>query len=237
MLSIVLRYFRYPAVNHRNTARQERVALLLAGTAGFVDVVGYLTLHHLFTAHMTGNTSKLGVALGRGHLGAALPLAVVPFLFAGGIAAGTLLVDGGRRWAALGLQAILIAIYMGYGSTIVHGGTARDRTLTGFYVLAALATVALGLQTAALTEIRGVTVRTSYISGVLTNLAQGGARRFSGRERDRQPLALLLSLCLAYLVGATAGSYTLDEFALWCLAIPLAAVLATAVADLSTGWR
>jgi uncharacterized membrane protein YoaK (UPF0700 family) len=186
---------------------------------------------------MTGNTSKLGVALGHGNLDGALPLAVVPPVFVGGIAAGTWLVDSGRRWAAFGLQAVLIAAYMGYGSTVIHHGTVAGHTLTGFYVLAALATLALGLQTAALTEIRGTTVRTSYISGVLTNLAQGGVRRLSGRSRDGLPLLLLLGLCIAYLAGATLGSYTLDVFAIWCLAIPLAVILAAAAVDVSIDSR
>jgi uncharacterized membrane protein YoaK (UPF0700 family) len=186
---------------------------------------------------MTGNTSKLGVELGHGNLGLALPLAVVPLLFAGGIATGTWLVDSGRRWVAFGLQAVLIAAYMVYGSAVTHRGTVPGHTLTGFYVLAAFATLALGLQTATLTEIRGTTVRTSYISGVLTNLAQGGVRRLTGRSRDGLPLLLLLGLCIAYLAGATLGSYVLSAFALWCLAIPLAVILTAAAVDVSTDSR
>lgn len=50
-------------------------------------------------------------------------------------------------------------------------GSAPDDTLGGFYALLALATVALGVQTAAPTHIDATTVRTSDISGILTNLA------------------------------------------------------------------
>ena len=35
------------------------VALVLAFAAGFVDIVGYLSLYHAFTAHMTGTTVQL----------------------------------------------------------------------------------------------------------------------------------------------------------------------------------
>lgn len=215
----------------RNTAWKQQLALALAAVAGFVDVVGYLTLHHLFTAHMTGNTSKLGVALGHGDLSAALPLAVVPFLFMAGIASGTVLVDAGRRWAALALQAALVAAYMAYGSTVVRHGTVPDHTASGFYALAALATVALGLQTAALTEVQGATVRTSYISGVLTNIAQAGVRRLAGRGGRDRPLRLLALLCVVYLAGATLGSYTLAHLRLWSLAIPLGALAVLAARD------
>jgi uncharacterized membrane protein YoaK (UPF0700 family) len=206
----------------RNVHRQERLAVALAAVAGFVDVVGYLTLHRLFVAHMTGNTSKLGVALGHGDLGRALPLAVAPILFAAGVAAGTVLVDARRSAAAVVAQAALVAAFMSYGSTVAHDGTAPSRT-AAFYVLEAFATLALGLQTAALTEIGGATVRTSYISGVLTNLAQGLVRR----DRDK-PLALFAALIAAYLAGAAGGSWTLRELALWCLALPLVVLLAVA---------
>jgi len=215
----------------RNTAWKHQLALVLAAVAGFVDVVGYLTLHHLFTAHMTGNTSKLGVALGHGNLSSALPLAVVPFLFMAGIASGTVLVDAGRRWAALAVQAALVAAYMAYGSTVVRHGTVPDHTAAGFYALAALATVALGLQTAALTEVQGATIRTSYISGVLTHIAQSAVRRAGRGDRDDRPLLLLAGVCLAYLAGATLGSYTLGRIAVWCLAIPLGVLVAVAARE------
>lgn len=193
----------------------ERLALALAAVAGFVDVVGYLTLNHLFSAHMTGNASKLGVALGHGTLGDALPMAVALVLFAVGIAVGTVLVDAGRPAAALALQAVLIAAFM----AVVGSGRQP------YYALEACSTAALGLQTAALTHIGGTTIRTSYVSGVLTNLTQGLVRRARGEEVER-PLGLLAAILFAYGVGATVGSLTLHDLRIWCLAIPIGLLLA-----------
>ena len=195
----------------------EELALALAAVAGFVDVVGYLTLNHLFSAHMTGNASKLGVALGHGTLGDALPMAVALVLFAAGIAVGTVLVDARRPAAALVLQGALIAAFM----AIVGRGEHP------YYVLEACSTSALGLQTAALTQIGGTTIRTSYVSGVLTNLTQGLVRRARG-ERCERRLWLLAAILLAYLVGATVGSVTLHDLHIWCLAIPLALLAGSA---------
>ncbi|HET8527807.1 MAG TPA: YoaK family protein [Gaiellaceae bacterium] len=207
------------------------IALLLAAVAGFVDAVGYLTLHHLFTAHMTGNASKLGVALAHGRLGDALPLVLAPVFFVCGIAGGTLLVDRRARRRLFAVQAALIAAYMAYGSTVVHGETGPGHARVGFYVLAALATVALGLQTAALTEIGGTTVRTTYVSGTLTNLTMTAVRRLSGRDTKPHRLRLLFGVWLAYVVFATAGAFTLRELSVWCLAFPTAALLALALAS------
>lgn len=213
-----------------NTQRVRALVVVLAALAGFIDVVCYLTLHHLFTAHMTGNTSKFGVALGRGRLWDALPLAVAPLLFVGGIVLGTLLVDAGLRRTLLVAQAALVAAFMGYGSQIVRNGSVPDHRLGGFYVLAALAITALGLQTAAFTELGGRTVRTTYVSGVLTHLAQALARRLYGRGLDTRRIVLLVAIWLAYAGGATLGSYTLGVFSLWCLAGPTAVLLVAAAA-------
>lgn len=210
------------------------IALVLGGVAGFVDAVGYLTLHHLFTAHMTGNASKLGVALAHGQLGDALPLVLAPAFFVVGIAAGTVLVDLRSRRLLFAVQAALVAVYMGYGSTVVHGETGPGHGRIAFYVLAALATVALGLQTAALTEISGSTVRTTYVSGMLTRIAMTGTRRLLGRKAPRDRLRLLAGIWLAYVVCATAGAYGLRELSVWCLAFPTAALLALAIA--SSSW-
>jgi uncharacterized membrane protein YoaK (UPF0700 family) len=218
-------------VSDRNTTSTARLAVVLAGVAGFLDVVGYVTLHHVFTAHMTGNTSKLGLTLGRAHAGAALPLAVVPFFFATGIAAGTVLVDLRRRWLALALQAALVAVYMVYGSSVVHDGSVPDHAAGGFYALAAVATVSLGLQTAALTQLQGETVRTSYISGVLTNLTQAGVRRLSGRGARKGRLLLLGAILGAYLAGAVLGGVMVGGTALWALALPLAVLVGAAGYD------
>ncbi len=49
--------------------KQEKIglAMLLAWVAGFVDAGGYLTLAHVFTSHMSGNTVAMGAHLGNGQ--------------------------------------------------------------------------------------------------------------------------------------------------------------------------
>lgn len=207
-----------------NIASRETLAVALAAVAGFLDVVGYLTLHHLFTAHMTGNASKLGVAIARGDPLPLAALAVAPVLFVGGIAAGTLLADRGRRRAAFALQAALVAGFMSYGAAVVRHGTV-DQSSVAFYVLECLAILALGLQTAAFTEIAGETTRTTYVSGMLTRLGQLLVRR-----GDRRRLRILAGIWLAYAAGATLGAYLLGPLALWCLALPLAVLVGVTAA-------
>lgn len=44
--------------NHPGT--KTAVALVLTFAAGCTDIIGFLTLYHIFTAHMTGVTVHLG---------------------------------------------------------------------------------------------------------------------------------------------------------------------------------
>lgn len=240
------------------------MALVLASVAGFVDAVGYVVLNGLFTAHMSGNTARLGVLLGHGDAPASIPqtalaLAAAISLFVFGIAVGTVVNElatrrGVRSIAAmvLGLQGLLLAIFMVYGAAAV-GHALSVHSPRGFYVLAALAIVSIGLQACALRQIAGRTVRTTYISGVLTNLAQelvnylfwlrDGAERPArsylgdvlglGSRRESGHRALLLGgIWSSYLFGAVSGAWTEQRLGPWALALPILALAITALADL-----
>ncbi len=54
------------------------LALLLSFNGGYVDTAGFLALHGLFTAHVTGNFVTLGASLALGITGAAAKLLALP---------------------------------------------------------------------------------------------------------------------------------------------------------------
>jgi len=105
-------------------AAQPRVAYVLAAIGGFVDAVGFLTLFGLFTAHLSGNTARLGVALGRGELAIALTYAVPVVGFFAAVVLGALWTescrDTGRR--ALGpllvIEAGLVTLLLVLGTVL-----------------------------------------------------------------------------------------------------------------------
>jgi uncharacterized membrane protein YoaK (UPF0700 family) len=215
-----------------------RLALVLAGVAGFVDAVGLLTLAGLFTAHMSGNTARLGADLGRGRWEDALPYVVAVVVFLVGIAAGTALGEGtgGDRGASrlrvvLLTEAALLAVLIAYAAVLVpHDRSPSRHTVLAFYVPAALAILAMGLQASALSRGGGAPTRMTVLFVLLTNLAQQVARRLL-RRRDRDAarrVRLLAGVAVAYLAGATAGGLLEPRLALWCLAVPALALAGTA---------
>jgi uncharacterized membrane protein YoaK (UPF0700 family) len=226
------------------------IAPALALVAGFVDAVGYLTLHGLFIAHMSGNTVKFGVEAGRGNLGAAAPVGVAVLLFVAGVALGTVAAELAARRrvravaaAVLAIQAGLIASFLFYGRSVVAGGQVSDHSLSGFYVLAALGVLSMGIQTAALRQFGGQSINTTYVTGVLTALTQettnylfwlhdrgrrderhsflGRVLGLGSRQDARRRVVLLGSVFLAYAAGGIAGSFSDGRIQLWSLLAPL----------------
>src|SRR5215475_9506323 len=54
------------------------LALLLSFNGGYVDTAGFLALHGLFTAHVTGNFVTLGATVATGSAGALPKLLALP---------------------------------------------------------------------------------------------------------------------------------------------------------------
>ena len=214
------------------------IALALAGVAGFVDAVGFIVLRGLFTAHMSGNAAQVGVRLGHGDVAAAVPLIVAIALFIVGVALGTAVDElatrrGVRATTALtlALQAVVVAAFMAYGEARIGAGRVSDHGLGGFYVLAALAIIAMGLQASSIRRVAGQSVRTTYITGVLTDFARGAVERVARGSNAETVVGLLGGIVVLYLAGATLGSVAQRWAGMWALAVPLAALLAAAAAD------
>jgi len=237
------------------------VAVALASVAGFIDAVGFITLRGLFVAHMSGNSVKFGVFAGGGNFSLAVPAAVAVALFVAGVALGTVAAElaARRRFRSvaatvLGVQAALIAAFMLYGSTILTGRQVAGRSLGGFYVLAGLAVVSMGIQTSALRQVAGRTVSTTYVTGVLTALTQEATNYLfwlrDGPEREERHsflsrtlklgsrsdsgsrVVLLASVWSAYTAGGVLGSFCDGRIKLWSLALPLAVLAAIIARDL-----
>jgi uncharacterized membrane protein YoaK (UPF0700 family) len=234
---------------------------VLAGVAGFVDAVGFITLRGLFVAHMSGNSIKFGVRAGRGELSAAAPAGVAVVLFVCGVAIGTVAAEVATRRrvgpvaaTVLTIQAGLIAAFMLYGRTVISGRQVVDHSLAGFYVLSGLGVLSMGMQTAALRQLGGRTISTTYVTGVLTSLTQeatnyifwlrDGASRderqsflsrvleLGSRRESRTRIILLGAVLVGYTGGGVFGSFCDGQIELWSLLVPLAALLAVIAIDL-----
>lgn len=150
------------------------VAFLLTFVAGFVDIVGYIAVYHLFTANMTGDTVHLGHDLVTGqHIPALLALSVLGGFMLGSIG-GRALMEAGARMHVRSVASITIAIeaalVLGFVAVFnTHSGAKSPATICLLLILLA---IAMGIQTASLTRIGPLTVHTTFVTGMLNKLAQ-----------------------------------------------------------------
>lgn len=239
----------------RRFERRSVAAPALAGVAGFVDVVSYVSLN-VFTAHMSGNSARLGVYLGRGAYHDVLVAAFAIGVFIVSIVLGTclmeILVRRGNRAPEATLvvaQAVLLGIFAAVGAAGAVHGLVPHAPAVRFYGLVACAVTAIGLQTSCLQRVSGRTVRTTYVSGMLTSLADEVATltvvRSSARRDPRpsylldelemkrgsaavQRIMLLAAIWLAYAAGAVGGAFAQRSWQMRSLLIPIGVLVAVA---------
>jgi len=207
-----------------------RVAFTLAAVAGWVDAVGFLILFGLFTAHLSGNTARLGVTVGRGDFSQALTYAVPIVVFFAAVVVGISYIRSraDRQPRALGgvlaAEAALLVAFMVVGTVLRDAGDLTPHSLA-YYGLAVAAVGAMGLQTAALRHAAGVPVHTTFVTGMVTSFAEEVAGVLQHRGPDCARRARVHGgLVGAYLLGAVGGAALESAWALWALTVPLAAL-------------
>lgn len=155
---------------HRDVA----LAAALSGVAGYVDAIGFLKLGGFFVSFMSGNSTRLGVGLATGHVGAALTALGIVGLFVTGVVLGALLarqVGEGRRAAVLALEAGLLAASAG----LFMAG----QDIAGV----AAVVLAMGSENAVFQRNGDVGVGLTYMTGALVKAGQRIAAALTGGDR------------------------------------------------------
>jgi uncharacterized membrane protein YoaK (UPF0700 family) len=158
---------------------QSWAALLLAWAAAFSDAIGFLVLQQLGASFMSGNSMAMGVALGRLDWPAVLQrgLPILAFFLANML--GFLVLTQVRRWGirspfavVFGLEAVCLLALLMIGTRALQGGVIRPSHSGAFYLCVVLLTLAMGLQTATVQRAGGQGVRTTFVTGVLSDWAR-----------------------------------------------------------------
>ena len=222
-----------PETQQRMEERAERsdfgfalsAGVLLALNAGFINAIGLLSLFNLAVSHVTGSTSNLGTAIARGDLVQVGTLAlVITSYFTGNVMAGFLVDDeelkpGHRRRYGLVLLAQTIFV-------VAAIWFFKQERLLANYALA----VACGLQNGMATRYSGATVRTSHMTGIVTDLGILLGQRLKGKRVALWRVQLLSALLALFLAGGILAGIVFQSWgyrSLWFSAI------GTAVAGLS----
>jgi uncharacterized membrane protein YoaK (UPF0700 family) len=224
-------------VGRSRTRRANRqLGLLLAFVAGAVNAGGFLAVHR-YTSHMTGVVSGVSDDLALGLFGSALAgISLVAVFIAGAMTTAVL-----TNWArvrqlqseyalSLLLEAALLLLFGLMGAVL-----ARYTTLLVPATVALLSYI-MGLQNAVVTKISQAEIRTTHMTGVITDLGielgrlvywnrdtLPGSPHFvrASREKLRLLAAILGCFCGGGVVGAL--SFKLIGYA---ATLPIALLLA-----------
>lgn len=201
----------------------------LAGTAGFVNAVTVASAE-LPVSHMSGTLTHLAVGLGGG--GSELDL--LPRL--AGILAGFFV---GAVLSGLIVGAAALKVGRRYGvALMVEGALLGLSTWTLSHHVASgiiLSATACGLQNAMAATYYGLVVRTTHVTGMVTDLGVLLGQRLRTGQTEAWRAAVLLVLISGFFLGGIIGaaaSIRLGNDALW---VPTVGCLATGLTYFT--WR
>ncbi len=219
----------------RRTPRGDRhLGLLLAYIAGAVNAGGFLAVKR-YTSHMTGIVSGVADDLALGLLGPAAAGSVALATFVLGSACTALLTNWGRRRGLSGLYALPLLVEA--VALLVFGLLGASLHLAIDVVIPVtvlLLCFIMGLQNAVITKISRAQIRTTHLTGVLTDIGiELGRLLYWNRSpldrelhvrADRQRLGIHAALVLAFFVGGVCGAIAFKH-AGFVATVPLAVLL------------
>ena len=152
----------------RGGGADSRLAWSLAAIAGALNAAGFLAAG-LYSSNMTGNVSALGDRLALAEWGLALTYLALVVIFVLGAMTSGLLINAGRRRNVTGIYAFSILAE----AVLLTGLACADLSLPDAARGAVLGfgfSFLMGLQNAVVTRISNARVRTTHVTGMLTDI-------------------------------------------------------------------
>ena len=230
-----MRRLRVLTGRHRTPSIDRLLGLLLAFVAGAVNAGGFLVVH-LYTSHMTGFVSMLADNVVLGNMALVLGSIGALLAFVGGAATTAVIVNWSRQHGLhagfalpLLLEAALLLLFGLVGATTLNRATPFAVPFT-VLLLAFL----MGLQNALVSKVSSSQIRTTHMTGVITDLGielgklvywnRVGTPTRAHVRANRTRLGLLTLLLAMFLSGGIVGALGFKHVGfVWV--VPLAALL------------
>lgn len=219
---------------HRTKGANRQLGVALAFIAGATNAGAFLAVRQ-YTSHMTGVVSSMADHLAFGDLQAAAAAFGALFSFLSGAATSAVFINFARRRDLTSLFALPLLLEAGL--LLVFGLIgAQLSSVQGLFVPATVMLLCfiMGLQNAVITKISNAEIRTTHVTGMVTDLGiQLGKLMYWNRlqkdaslqvEADHERLWVLSLLTFAFFAGGVAGAIGFQR-AGYLATVPLAAVL------------
>lgn len=221
----------------RTDEANRRLGRSLAFVAGAANAGGFLAVGQ-YTSHMSGIVSSLADSLALSEIGVASAGLASLLSFVCGAAASAVLINWGRRRQMRSLYAMPLmleaALLLLFG---LLGSNLESHRVLFVPATVALLCFVMGLQNAMITKISKSEIRTTHMTGLVTDIGIELGKLFYWNARtdgpmqhapvvraDRQRLALLMSLLLSFFGGGLVGAIGFKHMG-FISTVPLATVL------------
>lgn len=215
------------------TARRDRaLGATLAFVAGATNAGGYLAVGQ-YTSHMTGVASALAEDIASSRHTLALAAVGTLLAFVTGAMTTALSVNWARQHQLRSCYAIPLLIE----AVLLLAFGLLGNMLAGYEVLVAPLTVLvlcylMGLQNAVITKVSSAVIRTTHVTGLVTDMGIELGRLIYLNHRDavspvradRERLTVHMLLFMSFLVGGLAGAFGFRMIG-YVATLPLAALL------------
>lgn len=214
----------------RSPATNWQLSALLALIAGVLNSVGFVAVA-FYTSHMTGLAATVAdqIVLGGARIVALGATAIVSFVL--GAASCAIVFNWFRRRqlrsryaSVLAIEAVLVLVFGALADQLHWAG--RE------WVIVPVLCFTMGLQNAIITKISAAQIRTTHITGMVTDIGiELGKFAYWQRSAgllpvrgDRRKLVMLSSLVVCFFAGGLLGAWGFLAFGFVVL-VPLALVL------------
>jgi uncharacterized membrane protein YoaK (UPF0700 family) len=236
--------------------QKSRLAISLSWVAGYTNVILFI-LCAVVVSHATGNVTHLGQKLAELRpLDAWRQGGWLVVLFFCGAVASALMTESARRRGLvskyvlpIAVEAMLLctlAVLINFYSLDMTTSVTYVRSANLEYALTGIASFAMGLQNATITRISGSVVRTTHVTGVVTDLGLEGVQyllwlrdktrvrkagragrvlRISRRHPSVLRIALLASIVGSFGFGVVVGTIGFERFPGYAMLVPVAFLL------------
>ena len=229
-----MRRLRFLTSRHRAPSTNRALGLLLAFNAGAVNAGGFLVLH-MYTSHMTGFASQLadGLVLGNTRLLLNTMGAVLAFL--SGAAVCAVLVNWGRQHRLHSVYALplLLEAALMFPFGLMGAVTLTWATPFAVPLTVLLLSFIMGLQNAVASKTSGGSIRTTHMTGNITDLGMeigkllywnGKNEQAAAVHHDRSRMRRAGGLIGMFVFGGVVGALGFKYVGFVCV-VPLAALL------------
>jgi uncharacterized membrane protein YoaK (UPF0700 family) len=196
-------------------------AIALSFLGGNINVM-MLSFFHVPVSHMTGAFSHLSMVYGAGIdiSSSALSLWIVVAFFVGSMISGLMIgketiFPGNRYSNVLLLEGLLLLV----GDLMIQSENKNG---------VALAALACGIQNAMATTYLGLNIRTTHVSGIVTDLGLALGHFFRGHPLNGRKTVLLSSLLVGFFAGGVVAAYIYLKWGRQTMIVP--AVIALSIA-------